>query len=133
MAAYDLVLLIDPNAADERRAEIIGGVKERIDQGGGTLRHDVDWGERKLAYEIEHRAEAWYHLFQFEAAPDLLQTLDRSLAIEDGVLRHRIIRLSKGVPEAPPKPPPPSARRPPAAPDGDETREAESSEQPATT
>lgn len=126
-AAYDLFVLIDADAPEERRAQILEGVKKQIDAGeGGALKGDADWGVRKLAYEIGHRSEAYYHLFQIEAGPELLKQLEHSLAIDDAVLRHRIIRLSRGAPEQPPEPPPSSRQSTPAE---SEAAEAASEEQ----
>ena len=125
-AAYDLFVLIDAEAPEERRAQILEGVKKQIDAGEGALKGDADWGVRKLAYEIGHRSEAYYHLFQIEAGPELLKQLEHSLAIDDAVLRHRIIRLSRGAPEQPPEPPP-SSRQSTAA--ESEAAEAASEEQ----
>jgi small subunit ribosomal protein S6 len=102
-ALYDLMLMLDPNAPDERHAEIVGQVQSTIES-GGTLVGSHDWGTRRLAYEIDHRREAGYHLFQFEGPPDLLERLDHSLKIMDGVLRFRTIRLKPG------SPPPPTPR-----------------------
>jgi small subunit ribosomal protein S6 len=103
--AYDLIVLIDPEAPEERRSSIVEGVKKQISGGDGDLKGDADWGIRRLAFEIRHRPEAHYHLFQLEAAPELLQQIRHNLAIDDGVLRHRLIRLDKGVPDKPPTPP----------------------------
>jgi small subunit ribosomal protein S6 len=103
---YDLMVLLDPEAPEERRAELIEQIRGQIQSGDATLKGDADWGMRRLAYEIDHRAEAQYHLFQFEAAPDVLTSLDRSLSIEDAVLRFRTIRLPGDAPdETPPAPP----------------------------
>jgi small subunit ribosomal protein S6 len=90
----------------------VQGVRDQIDAGAGTLKGDADWGVRKLAFEIGHRGEAQYHLFQLEAEPDLLGRLRHSLAIEDGVIRHRIMRLDKGAPDKVPRLAPPASRQP---------------------
>jgi small subunit ribosomal protein S6 len=109
--AYDLLVLIDADAPEERRTAVVEGVKRQIAGGDGALKGDVDWGVRKLAYEIDHRPEAYYHLFQLEAAPELLKQLDHSLAIDDVVLRHRVIRLPGPPPETPPRPAPTGSRQ----------------------
>jgi small subunit ribosomal protein S6 len=109
--AYDLLVLLDPEAPEERRAELVEQIKRQIDSGGAELKGDVDWGMRKLSFEIDHRREAEYHLFQFEAKPQVLTQLDRSLSIDDSVLRHRIIRLPGETPAVPPKPAEDSAAR----------------------
>lgn len=107
---YDLVLLLDPNAPDERHSQILDGVKAMVAD-NGTIVGDYDWGLRKLAYEMDHRGEAHYQLLQFEGANQLLEQLDHMLKITDGVLRFRIIRLKPGSPppptprtDAPPRP-----------------------------
>jgi small subunit ribosomal protein S6 len=101
---YDLVLLIDPKAEDAARAKIVSDTRSAVEAGGELLRHD-DWGERPLSYPIEKKTSAEYHLFQFHAgSPELLNGLDRTLRITDGVLRFRIIKLAPGVPDAPEMP-----------------------------
>ncbi len=77
----------------------------------GELVRQQEWGERALAYPIDRKANADYHLLQFHAGQAaLLEGLDRTLRITDGVLRHRIIKLRPGTPEptaaaaAPPRP-----------------------------
>jgi small subunit ribosomal protein S6 len=103
---YDLMVLLDPEAPEERRAQLIEQIRAQIESGDATLKGDADWGMRRLAYEIDHRVEAQYHLFQFEASPDVLSGLDRSLSIEDAVLRFRTIRLPGEAPEQTPQAPP---------------------------
>jgi small subunit ribosomal protein S6 len=107
---YDLFVLLDPEAPEERRAAIVEQVKSQIDSGGASLKGDADWGMRRLSYEIDHRREAQYHLFQFTGTADVLTQLHRSLSIDDSVLRHRIIRLPK-EPEATPTAPEDAPRR----------------------
>ena len=108
---YDLMILLDPNAPEERQAEILQGVKSMIES-SGTIVGEYDWGTRRMAYEIDHRPEAAYHLFQIEAQAELLDRLRHHLKITDGVLRSRTIRVKPGT--APP-PTPPSARPPEGA------------------
>jgi small subunit ribosomal protein S6 len=99
---YDLTLLLDPEAPEERRSAILGNIQQAID-GGGTMVGVHDWGQRRMTFEIDHRPEAEYHLFQFETADNaLLERLDHNLKITDGVLRFRIIRIKPGTPTPPP-------------------------------
>ena len=108
MRLYDLTLLLDPNTPDDRHREILGSVGSAIES-RGKLVGQHDWGLRRMAFEIDHRGEAAYHLFQFEGEKDLLDQLDNSLKIADGVLRHRIIKVKPGTP--PPPTPRPEAPR----------------------
>ena len=98
---YDLVLLLDAQADEAVRTQILNDTREAISAQGELLRHD-QWGDRALAFPIDHKKDAEYHLIQFHAASaSLLQGLDRSLRITDGVVRFRIVKLKPGTPEAP--------------------------------
>jgi small subunit ribosomal protein S6 len=97
---YDLMLLLDPEADEERRTNILASLEQIIDRQGVVIsRHD--WGLRPTAYEVRKRGDADYHLLQFQGTPELLQQLDHALKITDGVNRFRIIKLRKGTPPAP--------------------------------
>jgi small subunit ribosomal protein S6 len=110
---YDLMVLLDPNAPDDRHKEILGSVNSAIER-SGKLVGQHDWGMRRLAFEIDHRTDAAYHLFQFEAETELLNQLNNTLRITDGVLRHRIIKVKPGTPPPPtPRPEPPRGARAP--------------------
>jgi small subunit ribosomal protein S6 len=98
---YDLVVLLDPQADDATRAKLIADTRASIEAQGELLRHD-DWGERALAYPIDRKPSAQYHLLQFHIGKvELLSGLDRTLRLADEVLRFRIIKLAPGVPAAP--------------------------------
>jgi small subunit ribosomal protein S6 len=98
---YDLVLLLDPQAEESVRVKIVADARAAIEAKGELVNYD-EWGERALAYPIEHKATAEYHLLQFHAnAIELIAELDRMLSITDGVVRFRINKLKPGTPAAP--------------------------------
>ena len=108
---YDLVLLLDPAAEDDTREKIVTDARAAIDADGTLLGHQP-WGLRPLAYEIGHRAQAEYHLLQFNGPPSLIASLEHTLRITDGVVRHRVIKQPRGTapaasaaPAAPPAQP----------------------------
>jgi small subunit ribosomal protein S6 len=103
---YELILMLDPEAPDELRNQIADEARRRIET-AGALKHGDSWGTRKMAYEIRQRTEADYHFYRFQGDGGLLDDLDHSLKITDGVLRFRIFKVD---PEAPViKPPEPQA------------------------
>src|SRR3954463_4769491 len=111
---YDLVLLLDTQADDERRAQLLDNVQAAIEKGGEVVGR-YDWGVRPTVYEVQKRPDADYHLFQFHGDNALLEQLDHTLKITDGVLRFRIIKLRAGTPPPPDlgSPPPADAGPPP--------------------
>jgi small subunit ribosomal protein S6 len=109
---YEILLMLDPELAEERQTEIVSRTHELVENGNGTwLSHDV-WGRRRLAYEIDHKADGSYHLLQFDAEPATLDEVTRVLKITDGVMRHMATRRVKGGGRAAPPPLPPVEERP---------------------
>jgi small subunit ribosomal protein S6 len=98
---YDLMLLLDPTAPEERRNAAISETESMIGS-GGELVGSYDWGTRRMAYEIDHRPEAEYRLYQFNGDNPLLERLNQRLRITDAVLRFRIIKVKPGQPTPPP-------------------------------
>ena len=95
-ATYDLMLMLDPKAEQATRTKIRSDVKAMIEQGGSII-GDHDYGNRKMAFEINHEANAEYDLVQFHGPNSVLEQLQRTLRITDGVTRFRIIKLRAGV------------------------------------
>src|SRR3954465_5345815 len=106
---YDLMLLIDPNAPEERRTAAVSEAESLLSSGGEIVAQQ-DWGQRRMTYEIDHRPEAEYRLYQFNGDNSLLQQLNQRLRINDAVLRFRIIKSKPGAP-LPPAPDQGSPRR----------------------
>lgn len=92
MIDYELLLLLDPELPEERQGEIVQRLRDEVSKGGGSVdRHDP-WGKRRLAYEINRKADGFYHLLHFSATPETLDEVTRVLKIDDGVLRHLATR-----------------------------------------
>jgi len=93
---YEIMLLLDPELAEERANEIIQRIRDSVDQAGGSWDGHEPWGRRRLAYEIGHKGEAVYHLLLFSAPVETLDEIVRVLKITDGVMRHGAYRRVKG-------------------------------------
>jgi len=101
---YELILMLDPEAPDERRDAIAVEARKRI-EAGTTLKQERTWGVRQMAYEIDHRTEADYRFFRFEQGQSVLDDLNHNLRITDGILRYRIFKVDPTAPVVDPPPP----------------------------
>ena len=98
---YEILLLLDPDLDEDRQSEIVARSRELVEKAGGSWDlHDI-WGRRKLAYEIDHKADGSYHLLQFTCEPATLDEVSRVLRIDDGVMRHLATRRIEGSPVRP--------------------------------
>ena len=98
---YEILLMLDPEAPEERQNDILQRARELVESGGGTWDRHEPWGRRKLAYEIAHKDEGVYHLFELTAEPATLDELSRILKITDGVMRHMAVRRIERSPARP--------------------------------
>ena len=96
MNAYEVMLLLDPELAEERANEIIQRVRDSVDGSKGSWDGHEPWGRRRLAFEIDHKGEAVYHLLLFSTDVDTLAEITRVLKITDGVVRYGAYRRVKG-------------------------------------
>jgi small subunit ribosomal protein S6 len=101
---YEILLMLDPDLPEERQTEIVTRAREAIERDGGTWDKHEPWGRRRLAYEIDHKAEGSYHLLTFAAEPATLEEISRVLKITDGVMRHMAVRRVQGGSTRPPEP-----------------------------
>lgn len=95
MIDYEILLMLDPDLADERQEEIVKRTRDLVEAGGGTWDGQDAWGRRKLAYEIDKKTDGVYHLLSFSAEPETLDEISRVLKIDDDVMRHLATRRYK--------------------------------------
>jgi small subunit ribosomal protein S6 len=62
-------------------------------KGGRVVGHADWWGKRRFAYEIHHKSEGYYVVFNLVAPGGALDDLERSLRLADDVVRHKLLRL----------------------------------------
>ena len=92
MRAYELMVIIDAELDDEVIDATVKRIAELIGQRGATVRREERWGRRRFAYEINHKLEGYYVLFEFVGGSELDQ-LERALRLADETVRHKVVRL----------------------------------------
>ena len=110
---YELMLIIRPDAPDEKAAAVIDRTTRYVVASGGQIVKVAPWGRRRLAYPIDRHREGSYHIVVFESPAEAILELERSLQITEEVIRFLVTRSEKPV----------KARRDAAAADGSEDGE----------
>ncbi len=101
------MLIVIPELDDEQVENTVARFRTIIERTGGEAREPNFWGKRRLAYEIDNRADAFYVVIEFTTGERTLVELKRILRVSDDVLRHMIVKLPEnyaGSGEAPPEP-----------------------------
>lgn len=88
------MVIVDPAADEEKVGTVVDRVTKILTDRGGEVSAVDRWGRRKLAYEIDRKAEGFYVVLQMSADPDILAELDRVLSVADEVLRFKVVRTA---------------------------------------
>jgi small subunit ribosomal protein S6 len=89
---YELVLVLDPGATEEKLETIINGINQNVTALGGEISGTEQWGRRKLAYPIKGVTEGYYVLSRFVLNPTQSNVLETKLRISEDITRHMLIK-----------------------------------------
>ena len=95
MHKYELALVVSAQIDDEARASVIEDAKALIERFGGQITDVDEWGKKKLAYEIQTQAEAFYYFIHFDAEATAPADIESRARIMDNVLRYLIVRVDE--------------------------------------
>lgn len=93
MRAYELMVIFDSGLEDLAIDEQVKSVTGQIGTRGASVASTDRWGRRRFAYEINHRSEGYYVVWELTSDGADLEGLERFLRIADEVVRHKLVRL----------------------------------------
>lgn len=93
MRAYELMVIFDSGLEDLAIDDQVKSVTDQIGTRGATVASTDRWGRRRFAYEIDHKTEGYYVVWELTADGADLEGLERSLRLADEVVRHKLVRL----------------------------------------
>ncbi len=93
MRAYELMVIFDGELDDAGVDASVARVDAAIRDSSATVATTARWGKRRFAYEIDHRHDGYYVVFEVLAGAGALDDLERQLRLADDVVRHKLIRL----------------------------------------
>jgi small subunit ribosomal protein S6 len=93
MRAYELMVIVDGSLEEQVVDQVLALVRDQVGSAGATVASVEKWGKRRFAYEIDHKREGFYIVFEILAGGGALDALERSLRLADDIVRHKLIRL----------------------------------------
>ena len=97
MRPYEVMIILDASLEEDAIRAVIDRATQLLTERGAQPGRVDLWGKRRFAYELHHRWEGYYVLLEVGAEPPAMAELDRMLSLADEVIRHKAIRLPKGV------------------------------------
>jgi len=91
---YELVLILSPEAQEEKFDAVVDNVSRFITGKGGIISDVEQWGKKRLAYPIKHFEQGSYVLSRFKLKPTFSKELEANLQISEEILRHLLIKLN---------------------------------------
>jgi small subunit ribosomal protein S6 len=95
MRRYELMLVVRPDAPDDRVQAVLDRVTRSITGGEGQIVKVSPWGRRRLAYQIGQHREGSYYIILFDAPSEVVAELERGLNITEEVMRHLVTRIER--------------------------------------
>jgi len=92
MRQYEMMIILDPSLEERTVQPSLDQFLTVVTSAGGTVDKVDVWGRRRLAYEIDKKAEGIYTVVELNAEPDTVKELDRQLNLNEAVMRTKIIR-----------------------------------------
>lgn len=92
MRAYELMVIIDGTLDEQAAKDQVTSIEARLNEVGTVASTDF-WGRRTFAYEIDHKTEGSYVVYEVLSDPGALDGVERSLRLADEIVRHKLLRL----------------------------------------
>ena len=97
MHQYELMVILDPEVDERTVGPSLDKFLGVIRNDGGTIDKVDIWGRRRLAYEINKKAEGIYAVVNFTANSDATIELDRQLKLSEAVMRTKVLRAEEAI------------------------------------
>jgi small subunit ribosomal protein S6 len=92
MRHYEVMVLLDPDLEERTVAPSLDTYLNVVTKDGGTVNTVDIWGRRRLAYDINKKAEAIYAVLDLTCSPAAVAELDRQLSLNESVMRTKVMR-----------------------------------------
>ena len=92
---YEFTYIITPVLTEEQIKDTVKKVNKVVENGGGTIIEVDEWGSRRLAYQINKKRNGYYVNMYFDILGEFIPRLERSMEIDDNILRYLTLRMDK--------------------------------------
>jgi small subunit ribosomal protein S6 len=89
---YEVMVILDPSLEERTVGPTLDTYLNVVRNAGGSVEKLDVWGRRRLAFEINKRAEGIYAVIDLQAPPEAVAELDRQLRLNESILRTKVIR-----------------------------------------
>lgn len=92
---YELMVILNPDLSEADTDKELGDLRKLIKEADGKIYHEDIWNVRNMAYRIKKNDKGFYVIFYFTFTPEKMKELEKSLLLNQKVLRHLVIKSPK--------------------------------------
>ncbi|MDA1028730.1 MAG: 30S ribosomal protein S6 [Bacteroidetes bacterium] len=90
---YELTYIVNSVISDEQVKDLVARVTAYVSEAGGEIIEVAEWGQRRLSFPIQKKRNGYYVNMYFRSSGVMIPRLERSLEIDDNVLRYLTLRM----------------------------------------
>ncbi len=95
MNQYETVFIMNPVLSEEQVRETVEKFQGLLESKGGKVLHNENWGLKKMAYAIQHKRSGFYHLMEFTAPGEVINTLEVEMKRDERIMRFLTVRMDR--------------------------------------
>jgi len=92
---YETVFILTPVLSEAQMKEAVQKFKDLLKDHNAEIVHEEQWGLKKLAYPIQKKSTGFYHLFEYKAEGDIIESLETEMKRDERMLRFLTVKLDK--------------------------------------
>ncbi len=93
MNSYYLTLVLKPEMDEKEKKTLLDVMVKKLVGVDGKVKKEDLWGARELSYPIKRQTKGFFAHFEIEADPKNAKGLDKSLRLEEDILRYLLVRV----------------------------------------
>jgi small subunit ribosomal protein S6 len=92
---YETVFIVTPVLSEAQMKEAVNKFKGLIEDQGGQMVHEENWGLRKLAYPIQKKTTGFYYLLEYRADGLSIDKLETECRRDERIIRFLTLKMDK--------------------------------------
>ena len=92
---YETVFILTPVLSEQQTKDAVEKFRNYLTEQGAEIVNDYAMGLRKLAYPIQKKNTGFYQVFEFKAAPTLIDKLEIEYRRDERIIRFLTTVLDK--------------------------------------
>ncbi|MBI4548554.1 MAG: 30S ribosomal protein S6 [Ignavibacteriae bacterium] len=107
---YEITFIVNASLEDPQVDAYIARLQEFILRNGGEIKATNKWGRKRLAYPIQKKNNGYYVNIEFDAPTSSIAQLERTLLLDENILRFLTLQVDRRALKARQRPTQPSTQ-----------------------